>query len=92
MVVDDVSEVGDAAGYKNPDKDSRGPWKAMDYTCRFTAEERPNLFYPIQQPCTGEEVWPKRTRVWAMSREVHLCHEAKRRICGVPEEQIRFPH
>lgn len=66
--------------YKNPDQDSRGPWKAMDYTCRFTADERPNLFYPIRQPNTGEEVWPKRTRVWAMSREVHLRHEAEERI------------
>lgn len=25
--------------YKNPDNDSRGVWKAMDYTCRFTAEQ-----------------------------------------------------
>ena len=57
--------------YKNPDNDPRGSWKAMDYTCRYSADERPNLFYPIQQPNTGEEIWPKRTRVWAMSREVH---------------------
>ncbi len=57
--------------YKNPDNDPRGPWKAMDYTCRYSAEERPNLFYPIRQPNTGEEIWPKKTRVWAMSKEVH---------------------
>lgn len=66
--------------YKNPDKDVRGPWKAMDYTCRFSAEERPNLYYPIRQPNTGEDVWPKKTRVWAMSREVHLKNEAEGRI------------
>lgn len=66
--------------YKNPDNDFRGPWKAMDYSCRFTADERPNLFYPIRQPNTGEEIWPKRTRVWAMSKEVHLRHEAEGRI------------
>ena len=52
----------------------------MDYTCRFTADERPNLFYPIRQPNTGEEIWPKRTRVWAMSQEVHLRNEAEGRI------------
>ena len=57
--------------YKNPDNDPRGPWKAENYTCRYSAEERPNLFYPVKQPNTGEEIWPKRTRVWAMSREVH---------------------
>lgn len=66
--------------YKNPDQDARGPWKAMDYTCRFNANERPNLYYPIQQPNTGKEVWPKRTRVWAMSREVHARNEAEGRL------------
>lgn len=66
--------------YKNPDNDPRGPWKAMDYTCRFTANERPNLFYPIRQPLTGEEIWPKRNRVWAMSKEVHQRNEAESRI------------
>ena len=66
--------------YKNPDNDSRGPWKAMDYTCRYSADERPNLFYPITQPNTGEEIWPKRTRVWAMSREVHEQKERENRI------------
>lgn len=52
----------------------------MDYTCRYTAEERPNLYYPIWQPNTAEEVWPKKTRVWAMSREVHERNEAENRI------------
>ena len=66
--------------YKNPDNDPRGPWKAMDYTCRYSADERPNLFYPIKQPNTGEEIWPKRTRVWAMSKEVHETKESEGRI------------
>lgn len=66
--------------YKNPDSDTRGPWKAMDYTCRFSADERPNLFYPVIQPNTGEEIWPKRTRVWAMSREVHERNVADNRL------------
>jgi len=66
--------------YKNPDNDPRGPWKAMDYTCRYKAEERPNLYYAIRQPNTGEEIWPKKTRVWAMSKEVHLQNEIEKRI------------
>jgi len=66
--------------YKNPDNDPRGPWKAMDYTCRYTADERPNLNYPILQPHTGNEIWPSRTRVWAMSREVHAQHVVENRI------------
>ena len=66
--------------YKNPDNDVRGPWKAMDYTCRYSADERPNLFYPIVQPNTGEKIWPKRTRVWAMSREQHEINEREKKI------------
>lgn len=58
------------ARYKNPDKDPRGLWKAADYTCRYTADERPTLYYPIVNPNTGEEIWPKRSRVWANSEEV----------------------
>jgi site-specific DNA-methyltransferase (adenine-specific)/adenine-specific DNA-methyltransferase len=73
--------TNDQAGrYKNPDSDPRGPWKSMDYTCRYTAEERPNLYYPITQPNTGQEIWPKRTRVWAMSREVHEVNLLENRI------------
>jgi len=66
--------------YKNPDSDARGEWQSMDYTCRYTADERPNLFYPITQPNSGEEIWPKRTRVWSMSREVHERNIADNRI------------
>ena len=66
--------------YKNPDADYRGAWKAMDYTCRYTADQRPNLYYPIVQPNTKEEIWPKRTRVWAFSREAHERNEAEQKI------------
>lgn len=64
------------SAYKNPDNDPRGPWKAGDYTCAKNADERPNLFYPITNPNTGEEIWPKRTRVWGYGREAHLQHAA----------------
>lgn len=55
--------------YKNPDNDPRGVWKAMDYTCRFTAEQRPNLYYSIKHPITGEDIYPSVTRVWSSTRE-----------------------
>ena len=64
------TEKQDAA-YRNPDNDSRGPWKAGDYTCNKTAEERPNLYYPIKHPTTGEDIHPNAARVWSVSREVH---------------------
>jgi adenine-specific DNA-methyltransferase len=76
-----LSLTEDQAGrYKNPDGDLRGPWKAMDYTCRFTSDERPNLYYPIYQPNTKKEIFPKKTRVWAMSREVHERNVAENRL------------
>jgi adenine-specific DNA-methyltransferase len=57
--------------YKNPDNDPRGPWNSAAYTCAKTADERPNLYYPIKQPNTCEDVWPKRNRVWAFGKETH---------------------
>ncbi|GAB2937570.1 site-specific DNA-methyltransferase [Aquaspirillum soli] len=59
------------ANYKNPDNDSRGPWNSSAYTCAKTADERPNLYYPIINPNTGAEIFPSRTRVWAYDQNTH---------------------
>ena len=50
--------------YKNLDDDPRGRWKAGDYLCNKSYTERPNLYYAVTNPNTGEEVWPKKTAVW----------------------------
>jgi len=47
------------AAYKNPDDDPRGPWKAGNYTCAKSSDERPNLYYAITSPNSGEDLWPK---------------------------------
>ncbi|ODS91704.1 MAG: DNA methylase [Comamonas sp. SCN 65-56] len=60
--------------YTNPDNDPRGDWNSAAYTCAKTADERPNLYYPLIHPRTGKEVWPKRTRVWAYSQEANAQH------------------
>jgi adenine-specific DNA-methyltransferase len=52
-------------------EDERGTFRNSDYTCSKTAEERPNLYYAVRNPNTGEVIWPKRTRVWAYSQEEH---------------------
>lgn len=57
--------------YKNPDNDPRGPWMSDNYTCAKNADERPNLYYAVTNPNTGEEIWPKRTRVWAFDQSTH---------------------
>lgn len=66
--------------YTNPDSDPRGPWNSAAYTCAKTADERPNLYYPLIHPTTGVEVWPKRTRVWAFGRETHEDHRRNNMI------------
>jgi adenine-specific DNA-methyltransferase len=57
--------------YTNPDNDPRGPWNSAAYTCNKNSDERPNLYYPITNPNTGEEIWPRKTAVWAYSKETH---------------------
>ena len=66
--------------YKNEDGDPRGPWMSDNYTCAKTADERPNLYYAVRNPNTGEEIWPKRTRVWAFDRKAHERHIAENMI------------
>ena len=69
FVANKLSATEEQVGrYKNPDNDPRGPWKAADYTCRYTSDERPTLYYPIRNPNTGKEVLPKKTRVWNSSK------------------------
>ncbi|MEW6678543.1 MAG: site-specific DNA-methyltransferase [Pseudomonadota bacterium] len=58
-------------------EDEKGVFRNSDYTCSKSFEERPNLYYPIIQPNTGEEIWPSKTRVWAYSRDEHLRHVAE---------------
>ncbi len=60
--------------YKNLDNDPRGSWMSDNYTCAKSAYERPNLYYAITNPNTGEEIWPKKTRVWAFDKVSHQKH------------------
>lgn len=55
--------------YQNPDNDPRGPWNSATYTCNKSRSERPNLYYPIKNPFTGQDVLPKESAVWAYSKE-----------------------
>lgn len=67
-------------GYKNPDNDSRGLWQSVVYTCAKTRAERPNLYYPIKHPRTGQDVWPSETRVWGYDQAKHLEHVREGRL------------
>lgn len=56
-------------------EDAQGIFRPDNYTCNKSAEERPNLYYPIIHPLTGEEIWPKRTAVWRYSQDRHRENE-----------------
>lgn len=56
------------ARYKNPDNDSRGNWSSGDCSSNKTKFERPNLFYPIINPNTNEEIYPSESRVWRFEK------------------------
>lgn len=62
---------GDEKDKQYRSEDEKGVFRCSDYTCNKSAEERPNLYYAIQQPNTGEEIWPKTTSVWRYSKETH---------------------
>lgn len=58
------------SNYSNPDNDPRGDWNSATYTCNKTKDERPNLYYSIENTHTGEHVWPKETAVWKYGKEL----------------------
>lgn len=66
--------------YSNTDNDPRGPWTSSDYTCNKSAEERPNLYYPIVNPKTKKEIWPSRQRVWAYEEPATKKNLAENRV------------
>lgn len=77
--------------YANPDKDPRGPWNSAAYTCAKSAEERPNLYYSVENPNTGEIIWPKRSRVWAYGKEQHEKNVAEGRIWWGKDGKGKMP-
>jgi adenine-specific DNA-methyltransferase len=57
-----------AAQYKNPDGDPRGPWRAIPWDA---PNLRPNLSYPIQTP-TGRVRLPPEGRCWSRTEDQWL--------------------
>lgn len=55
--------------YTNPDNDERGLWNSVTFTGNKTKDERPNLFYPVINPNTLEEIWPPKGLTWRASIE-----------------------
>lgn len=77
--------------YTNPDGDERGPWNSSAYTCAKSSDERPNLYYAIKNPNTGEEIWPRKTRVWAFGKEATEKNLKENRIYWGKDGKSRSP-
>ncbi len=72
-------------------EDTKGIFRISDYTCNKNADERPNLFYPIVNPNNKKEILPKRTRVWAYSKEVYEEHIKKDLIWWGKDGKAKIP-
>jgi adenine-specific DNA-methyltransferase len=70
--------------YTNIDNDPKGPWTSVDCTCNKTADERPNLYYPIMNPNTGKQVWPSKSRVWRFDKNTHAENVAEDKLFWGP--------
>lgn len=77
--------------YQNPDNDERGDWNSAAYTCAKTAEERPNLYYAITNPNTGEKIWPSKSRVWAYDIDRHNQNVAEKLLWWGKDGKAKMP-
>ena len=77
--------------YKNPDDDPRGPWNSAAYTCNKSKTQRPNLYYAIKNPNTGELIYPKETAVWAYSQQEHQRNVEQKLIYWGKEGDSKSP-
>lgn len=78
-------------GYKNPDHDPRGAWQSVVYTCAKTRLERPNLYYPIEHPKTGQKIWPSETRVWAYEENTTKKNISENRLWWGEDFELKKP-
>lgn len=91
------------ARYSNPDGDPRGPWSMGDLAAPGAATHQ-GMVYGIQQPITGEIIYPVAGRCWSYGQEtmlrimsewsdyelMTLDDDATRAaLCGVSESEIR---
>jgi adenine-specific DNA-methyltransferase len=77
-------------GYRNPDKDNRGPWITSSYVNPATREKRRNLCYPIPRPKTGEPV-EHPTHAWKFSSEENARHIEERRLWWGLDGMAEYP-
>ena len=68
----------DRSKFRNPDQDTRGDWSPQPLTTNKTLVERPNTYYPIQDPHTGYWYPCDPDSVWRFASE----QEVAKRLGG----------
>lgn len=91
------------AKYKNPDGDKKGKWRNIIASAP-SASTHQGMVYAIQNPFTGECVYPPTGRCWPFQQsqmlnimnewcdyELRDINDAKKRanVCGISEENIK---
>lgn len=92
------------ASYKNPDNDVKGKWTSAPITAP-SAKTHQGMVYAIQQPITGEYIYPSIGRCWALGQDqmlsimkewnqnytITVLDDAAKRaeICGVSSDEVR---
>lgn len=74
--------------YSNPDKDPRGDWASRDLSGPATYKERPNTYYPIQDPSTGVWYPCNPNRVWVYASRNMLTEEEIKSLQEKPMEDL----
>lgn len=72
-------EGGTRKYYETADLPNR-PWRIHDLTTQRSAAERPNSFFTMINPKTGEEYPANPTRTWAMTKDTFEKYYAENRI------------
>lgn len=72
-------------------KDDQGVFRISDYTCNKSADERPNLYYPVINPNTKKKIYPKKEAVWRYTLERHLENEEKGLVYWGKDGQASTP-
>ena len=76
----------DESAFSNPDNDSRGPWANGDLVQSKNARQRPESYYPIQNPDTGVWYACDPDSVWRFASKYR---ESKKTLQAAPiEDQI----
>ena len=73
----------DKSKFRNPDDDPRGEWSPQPLTANKTLLERPNTFYPIQDPQTGYWYPCDPDSTWRFASEKII-----RKLCNGDEQAI----